>query len=138
MSRHLLLSIFDLRVLKKALGISLFVEVFYLLGYYFFAWPFPSAINVLQIMTVVFLGIALGVFFSMVWPISSKPGLERVVRTIIIVAPSLGLGIGLQLLLQGNKATHALYMIFAVSSWLGSGHFVRCEEKPLHQLDGGI
>ena len=118
-------SVFDWRVLKKVLGISLFLELFYLLGYYLFAWPFPSAINIIQIIFVVFLGVLLGVLFSMIWPISPQAGLERVIRTVLIVAPSLGLGVGLQLLLQGKEATQAIYLIFAVSSWLGSGHYVR-------------
>ncbi|MGD9679246.1 MAG: hypothetical protein AB7V16_12970 [Vulcanibacillus sp.] len=124
---YLLLPYLDLRVVKKALGIALVLELFYLIGYFFFDWPFPDWKALIQIVIVVFLGMALGVVFSKLWPIPPKKGFERILRTFLLVTPALGLGIGLQLLLQGSEASQAIYLIFALSSWLGSGHFIRTE-----------
>ncbi|MCF6094973.1 hypothetical protein L1765_13485 [Microaerobacter geothermalis] len=118
----------DLRVVRKAVGIIFFLELFYIIGYYLMGWPFPTPLVIMQIFIVVGLGVALGVVFSRAWPLSPRPGFERVMRTLLLVIPSLGLGIGLQLLLQGNEATQAIYLMFALSAWLGSGHFVRKEE----------
>lgn len=115
----------DARVLRKALGIALFLELFYLVGHYMAGWPFPTPLVVVQIFTVVGLGVALGVVFSRVWPLSPRPGFERVIRTLLLIIPALGLGMGLQVLLQGRQAYQAIYLIFALSTWLGSGHFVR-------------
>lgn len=124
---YLLQPYLDIRVVFKALKISLFIELFYLIGYYIFSWPFPTPLVIIQIVEVVFLGVALGVIFSKLWPIPLQKGFERIFRTFMIVVPSLGFGIGIQVLLQGNEATQAIYLIFALSSWLGSGHFVRTE-----------
>lgn len=115
----------NLLVLKKALGISIFLEIFYLIGHYLFHWPFPTPSVILQILVVVGLGVALGVVFARIWPMSPKPGFERIIRTFLLVIPALGIGVGLQLLLQGNEANQAVYLIFAVAAWLGSGHFIR-------------
>jgi hypothetical protein len=120
----------DLKALRKAIGITLFLEIFYLIGHYIFTWPFPSPAIFLQLFTVVGLGVAVGVIFSRIWPISPQKGFERIVRTLLIVIPSLGLGVGLQVLLQGQQATQAIYLIFALATWLGSGHFVRQETEP--------
>lgn len=118
----------DLRAVRKVLGITLILQIFYLTGHYLAGWPVPTPLIILQICTSVGMGIALGVVFSRVWPISPQPGIERIVRTVLIVIPSLGLGVGLQILLQGNQATQAIYLIFAFSAWLGSGHFIRQEQ----------
>jgi len=117
------------RALKKVLGISLYLQIFYLVGYYFSGWPFPEPFIIIQIVIVVALGVALGAIFSKIWPLAPRPGFERVVRTFLIVIPALGLGVGLQILLQGAQAELAIYLIFALSAWLGSGHFVRLEEE---------
>lgn len=117
----------DLKVLKRMLGIALFVELFYVLGHYMAGWTFPSPWVIVQMVTSVALGVGLGVGFSKIWPISPKPGFERIVRTLLLVIPALGIGIGLQVLMQGNQAQQAIYLIFAVAAWLGSGHFVRRE-----------
>ncbi len=119
----------DLRVIKKALGLTLILQLFYLIGHYIVAWPFPDWKVLLQIALVVFLGTALGVVFAKLWPIPAKKGFERVYRTLLIVIPALGIGAVLQFLLQGALATQALYIVFALASWLGSGHFVRKEEE---------
>lgn len=112
-------------VLKKVVGITLFVELFYLIGHYMSGWPFPTPEVILQIAIVVAVGVALGVIFSRIWPLPENKGFERIFRTVLIVVPSLGIGIGFQLLLQGQYATQALYLVFSLSSWLGSGHFIK-------------
>jgi hypothetical protein len=122
---YLLQPYLDLRVLRKALGLTFFLELFYLVGYYSAQWPFPTPIVMIQIAIVVGLGMALGVIFARIWPLAPQQGFERVIRTLLLVIPSLGLGMGLQVLMQGNQATQAIYLIFALSSWLGSGHFTR-------------
>ncbi|WP_366922927.1 hypothetical protein MFMK1_003408 [Metallumcola ferriviriculae] len=113
-------------VIRKAVGIALFLEVFYVIGSLLSeSWPFPTPLATIQILIAVGLGVALGVVFSRVWPLAKKPGFERIVRTLLIFIPSLGLGIGLQMALQGRQPTQAIYLIFALSTWLGSGHFIR-------------
>lgn len=114
----------DFRVLKKVLGITLFLEIFYLIGHALWGWPFPTPMAILHILLTVSLGTALGVVFSRVWPLP-QVGWERVVRTLLLAIPSIGIGMALQIFLQGNRADQAIYLIFAVSAWLGSGHFVR-------------
>lgn len=122
---YLLHPYLDLLVIRKVLGIALFLQLFYLIGHYLTGWPFPTPMVVLQIFLVVALGVALGVIFARIWPLAPNPGLERIIRTFLIVTPALGLGIGLQILLQGRQATQAIYLVFALSAWLGSGHFMR-------------
>lgn len=112
-------------VFKKVVGITLFIEIFYLIGHYMSGWPFPTPKVIMQILVVVGTGIAIGVIFSRIWPLPEKKGFERIARTFLIVVPALGLGIGFQVLLQGQYATQALYLIFALATWLGSGHFIR-------------
>ncbi|MTI79515.1 MAG: hypothetical protein FH758_01330 [Firmicutes bacterium] len=128
----------ELLVVRKALGITLAISIFYIVGHYLTGWLFPTPIVIVQILNVVGLGVALGVIFSKIWPLNPRPGLERIIRTVLIVIPALGLGIGLQVLLQGNNATQAIYLIFALSSWLGSGHFVRrTEATAANSNEGG-
>lgn len=117
----------DLRVVRRALGLTLIVDVFYLIGHYLANWPFPDWLVLLQIAVVIFLGTALGVIFAKLWPIPPQKGFERILRTLLIVIPALGIGVVLQLLLQGGTATQAIYIIFALASWLASGYFVRTE-----------
>ena len=135
---YILIPFIDLRVIRKALGIGLFLELFYIIGNYFTTrmadrgetvevWPFPTPLVFFQILITVGLGVALGSVFSRFWPLPPNKGFERIIRTMLIVIPSLGLGVGLQMLLQGPGATQAIYLIFALSAWLGSGHFVRQE-----------
>jgi len=114
--------------LRKVLGITLFLEIFYLMGYYFSDWPFPKPFVILQLVTIVALGISLGAIFSLVWPIPLQKGFERVMRTLLISIPALGFGIGLQLLMQGNEPTQALYIIFAFAAWLGSSYNIKVEK----------
>lgn len=117
----------DSRVLRKTIGIAFFLEIFYLVGHYLAGWPFPTPLAIAQIAITVGLGVALGVVYSRVWPLTPQVGIERIIRTLLVVIPSLGLGIGLQVLLQGKEASMAIYLIFALSTWLGSGHFMKKE-----------
>lgn len=126
---YITIPVLDVRVMRKAIGIILFLQVFYLIGHFLAGWPFPTPLVIFQIVIIVGLGVALGVGFAKVWPMSPKPGFERIVRTLLLVIPSLGLGIGFQLLLQGNQANQAIYIMFALSAWLGSGHFIRQESN---------
>ncbi|MCF6411705.1 hypothetical protein [Pseudalkalibacillus salsuginis] len=119
----------DLKVMRKALGIALFLELFYLIGHFLAGWPFPTPTVIFQIIIVTALGVALGVIFSRIWPLPRNKGFERIMRTFLIVIPSLGIGVGLQLVLQGNHPTQAIYLMFAFSAWLGSGHFIKNESK---------
>lgn len=124
---YLSLSYLDVRVLRKTLGIAFFLEIFYMVGHYLAHWPFPTPLVIIQIAITVGLGVALGVIYSRIWPLTSKVGFERIIRTFLIVIPALGLGIGLQVLMQGKQASFAIYLIFALSAWLGSGHFIRAQ-----------
>ncbi|MCP8617224.1 hypothetical protein [Salirhabdus salicampi] len=119
----------NLLVIRKVFGIALFLELFYLIGAYMAEWPFPTPAIIMQILTVVSLGVALGVIFSKIWPLPIKKGIERIIRTFLLVIPALGIGVGLQILLQGQSATQAIYLMFALSAWLGSGHFVKRQEQ---------
>ncbi len=67
-------SYLNLLVIRKALAIVLFLEIFYLIGHYTSGWPFPSPVIMLQILNAVGLGVALGVVFSRIWPLAPKPG----------------------------------------------------------------
>jgi len=113
----------NLLVIRQVFGLSFFLDLFYLVGHYLGGWPFPVPPVIVQITIVVALGVALGVMFDRLWPIPEDPGFERVLRTVLIVSPAIGLGIGLQLLLQGPHAEQSLYLIFALSAWLGSGGY---------------
>ncbi|WP_235162490.1 MULTISPECIES: hypothetical protein [Sediminibacillus] len=114
-----------LQTFRKAIGITLFLELFYLIGSYALDWPFPTPLVLIQLFVVTVWGVLLGIAFSRIWPLPSHKGFERIFRTFLVVIPALGLGMGLQVLLQGAQATQAIYLIFALSAWLGSGHFIR-------------
>ncbi|RKQ37275.1 hypothetical protein [Oceanobacillus halophilus] len=115
----------NVKILQKVIGITLFLEVFYLVGHYVMGWPFPTPIILIQLFVITGVGVALGVFFSRIWPLPPHKGFERIFRTFLIVIPALGFGMGLQVLLQGPHATQAIYLLFALTAWLGSGHFIR-------------
>ncbi|RPF50067.1 hypothetical protein [Aquisalibacillus elongatus] len=118
-----------LKTVQRAVGITLFLQIFYLMGHYVMEWPFPTPLVLIQLLVASSLGVALGVCFSKVWPLPLNKGFERIFRTFLIVIPSLGLGMGLQILLQGAQATQAIYLIFALAAWIGSGQFVRAKEE---------
>lgn len=109
-----------LLALRRIIGIWAGLSVFYLTGYYFFGWPFPDPGGLLAILLVVTLGVPLGVGFSFVSPLPQETGLSRVIRTGLIVIPSIGIGIALQLLVGGPQAERAYYAMFALAAWLGS------------------
>lgn len=115
----------NIKTFQKVIGITLFLEIFYLIGHYLMNWPFPTPITLVQLFVVSGMGVALGVFFSRIWPLPLEKGFERIFRTFLIAIPSLGFGMGLQVILQGAHATQAIYLIFALAAWLGSSRFVR-------------
>ncbi|MFD2639364.1 hypothetical protein [Piscibacillus salipiscarius] len=119
----------NMKTVQRAIGITLFLEIFYLSGHYIMEWPFPTPLILMQLLVVSSLGVALGVCFSKIWPLPLHKGFERIFRTFLIVIPSLGLGMGLHVLLQGANATQAIYLIFALAAWIGSGQFVKAEEE---------
>ncbi|MCT2537833.1 hypothetical protein NC661_12220 [Aquibacillus koreensis] len=114
-----------LQTFRKVIGITLFLELFYLIGSYLLDWPFPTPLVLVQLFVVTVWGVVLGIVFSRVWPLPSQKGFERIFRTFMVAVPALGFGMGFQLLLQGAQATQAIYLIFALAAWLGSGHFMR-------------
>ncbi|SER61027.1 hypothetical protein SAMN04487944_10712 [Gracilibacillus ureilyticus] len=118
----------NLGTFQKVIGITLFLEIFYLVGHYLMKWPFPTPVVLIQIFIVTGLGVALGVLFSRIWPLPYDKGFERILRTFLLVIPALGFGMGLQVLMQGAQATQAIYLIFGCAAWLGSGRFVREKE----------
>ncbi len=119
----------NMKTFQKVIGITLFLEIFYLTGHYLMQWPFPTPIVFVQLLVVSGMGVAIGVFFSRIWPLPFEKGFERIFRTFLIAIPALGFGMGLQVILQGAHATQAIYLIFAFAAWIGSSRFVR-EEKP--------
>ena len=122
-------------ILRRALGISFFIDLFYLIGHYIWAWPFPTPPVILQIFITVTLGLTVGGLFSKIWPIPRQKGFERVVRTLLISIPAVGLGFGVNFILQGMVFTHALWMVFAISAWLGSGMIMRTEEQEREEME---
>ncbi len=114
-----------LRALRIGLGVSLVFFVFYIGAHYLWGLSFPTPLDLLQIGGMAFGGVFLGLAFSRVWPLPARPGFERIVRLILLMIPALGLGIALHVLLQGAQAERALYLVFAVAAWLGSGLLVR-------------
>ncbi len=119
-----------LRIARTVLGVSLFFFVFYIVGSYLFGFPFPDPVDLLQILMVSLGGVLLGVSFSRVWPLPPRPGFERIVRVFFLLVPALGVGLALHVWLQGAQAERALYLVFALAAWLGSGHIVRLENSP--------
>ncbi|MDQ7028621.1 MAG: hypothetical protein Q9O62_01960 [Ardenticatenia bacterium] len=114
-----------LKALQSALGVSLLFFVFYIAAHYVWDLPFPTPVDLLKILMVASAGVGLGVAFSRFWPLPPAPGVERIVRTLLLVIPALGVGIGLQLLVEGAEAQRAFYLIFAFAAWVGSGFIVR-------------
>ncbi len=107
-------------VVRNVFGVAFLLELFYVGGSWVGGWPFPHPLSVTQIVVVVALGMALGVTFARFWPLPEETGFERIIRTFLIGAPAIGIGIGLQILLQGPQSRQALYLVFALSAWLGS------------------
>lgn len=115
------------RALRTTLGLSLLFFLFYIGAHYVWDLAFPTPGDLLEIFFVAAGGVVLGIGFSRFWPLPPEPGFERIVRTLLLVIPSLGIGMAVQILLQGGRAERALYLIFALAAWLGSGLIIRHE-----------
>jgi hypothetical protein len=112
-------------LLRRVVGIYLGVGLFYLLGSPLFGFAVPTPIQMLHLLLAVLLGSGLGVAFAWFWPLPPVRGWERVVRTLLLSIPALGLGLSLQLLLQGPQAQQALFLVFALAAWLASSFITR-------------
>ena len=105
---------------RRVIGLWAGLSVFYLAGYYFLGYPFPTPRDIVAILVVVALGVVLGVAFSFASPLPRETGMPRMVRTALIAVPALGIGIALQLLIEGPQGDRAYYAMFALAAWLGS------------------
>jgi len=117
------------RLIRLALGVFIGVELFYVIGHWLLGFLLPTPRQILDIFGAVALGTGLGVLFAWFWPLPAQRGYERVVRTLLLVIPAIGIGLALQLVLQGPKAAQALFLVFALAAWLGSGFIVRLPQK---------
>lgn len=106
--------------IRRALGVSLFLFAFYLVLYAMGTYRFLTPTDVLTILGCVFAGTWLGIGFSALSPFPVESGFPRAVRTVLIVIPAIGIGIALQLFIEGARADMAIYAIFALAAWLGS------------------
>lgn len=113
-----------LRAVRRALGIAVFLELFYLAAPSVWDIPPLAGRDVVLILVVSFLGVALGVAFSFFAPLPAEKGLPRVIRTVLLTIPALGIGIAIQLAVEGPQGARAFHVMFALAAWLGSG-FVR-------------
>ena len=71
-------------------------------------------------LTWIALGVVLGIAFSFASPLPRETGMPRMIRTALIAIPALGIGIALQLLIEGPQGDRAYYAMFALAAWLGS------------------
>ena len=109
---------------RRALGVSVVLYGFYLGLHYLSGYPFLAPADVLTILGLVFAGTLFGVAFSFASPLPEAGGLPRVIRTALLVIPALGIGVILQVLIEGARSDMAIYAVFALAAWLGST-FVR-------------
>ncbi|WP_254543690.1 hypothetical protein [Halomarina pelagica] len=119
-----------LLVVRRTLGVSAFVSLFYVAAYYLWDQPFPTPLDLAVIFLLVLAGTLLGVAFSRAWPLPAERGLPRVIRTVLLAVPALGIGIALQVLLAGAVADRAYYVVFGLSAWLGSTFIREGEREP--------
>lgn len=115
-------------VIRRTLGVALALDVFYLVAALVWDLPPLTAGDVLDILAVVFLGVLLGVGFSYLAPVPERKGLPRVIRTLLLTVPAIGIGIAVQVVLGGPAAERAYFIMFALAAWLGS-LFVREEDE---------
>lgn len=107
-------------IIRRTLGIALALFAFYLLVPSFWEIPPLRLRDVLAILTVVFLGVLLGVAFGRVWPLPPETGLPRVFRTVVLTIPALGIGMALHVTIEGAEGVRAYWVMFALAAWLGS------------------
>lgn len=106
--------------IRRALGVSILLFAFYLVLYAMGSYRFLTPKDILTILGVVFAGTWLGIGFSALSPFPDDPGFPRAVRTVLLVIPAIGIGIALQLIIEGPRPDMAVYGIFALGAWLGS------------------
>lgn len=109
---------------RRTLGVALFLDLFYVAATHVWGLPALEAADVLAILVVVFLGVWLGIGFSFVAPLPAEKGTPRVVRTLLLTVPAIGIGVAIQLLVEGPQGDRAFHVMFALAAWLGST-FVR-------------
>lgn len=119
---------------RRALGVALVLELFYIVAPLLWDIEPLSAASVLAIIVVSFVGVWLGIAFSYVAPMPAEKGLPRVIRTVLLTVPALGIGIAIQLLVAGPQGERAYHIMFALAAWLGSG-FIREEDD---EADGEV
>lgn len=121
-----------LLTVRRALGVSVALYAFYIALHYLSGYPFLAPADVLLILGLVFAGTAFGVAFSFASPLLADRGIPRVVRTALLTIPAFGIGVVLQVVIEGARSDMAIYAIFALAAWLGST-FVRESDES----DGG-
>lgn len=105
---------------RRALGVSIVLFAFYLSLYFLGRYRFLTPSDIVTILGLVFAGTWLGIGFSVLSPLPEERGLPRVVRTVLLVIPALGIGVAIQIILKGARSDMAIYAIFALAAWLGS------------------
>lgn len=120
--------------IRRTLGVSALLYLVYVGLYAFTDYPFLGPGDVVTILGLVFAGTWLGIAFSFVAPLPAEIGVPRVIRTILLLVPALGIGVALQILIKGAESNMAIYAIFALAAWLGST-FVR--EVPTTEHEEG-
>ncbi len=109
-----------LLAVRRAFGVAIVLYAFYLGLFMLGQYPFLRPTAVLTILGVVLLGTVFGVGFSTMSPLPAGRGLPRVIRTVLLSIPALGIGAIIQVLLEGARADMAIFAIFALAAWLGS------------------
>lgn len=113
--------------IRRAFGVSFLLYLVYLGLYYFGDYPFLTPTDIITILALVLAGTGFGVAFSFLSPLPAERGLPRVIRTVLLTIPALGIGVALQIFIAGARSDMAIYAIFALAAWLGST-FIREEE----------
>lgn len=121
--------------IRRALGVSIVLFVFYLALHSFGRYRFLTPGDIVTILGLVFAGTWLGIGFSALSPFPEEHGFPRVVRTTLLAIPALGIGVAIQIFLEGTRSDMAIYAIFALAAWLGST-FIR-EDETTQQTSTG-
>ena len=114
--------------IRRALGVSFVLYLLYLGLYFLGDYPFLTPTAVVTILVLVFAGTWFGIAFSALSPLPAEQGIPRIIRTVLLTIPALGIGVALQIFIAGARSDMAIYAIFALAAWLGST-FIREEEE---------